>query len=192
MMRTKRSIEVVNVSVTCLYTPFKEEFEPVVRVGENIAIPKTAEEYEYYEVTYIEPIQPITIPVSLSAYEKNKEVVPNEIKLEDNEAGQWRLWIPDFIAVKMNFPRAARKWVTKEEETYATPLSMAKENVLEFFTHKGDVPVFYVDNPVGESQTARLIIWGFKYSLKKLDVKPAEYTVLPAYSSMYVVGGAGR
>ena len=180
------------MGVTCLYTPFKKEFEPIVRVGENIAIPKTAEKYDYYEVVYVEPIQPIVVPVSLTAYERNKTVELDDIKLEDNEAGQWRLWIPDFIAVKMNFPRAARKWVTKEEETYATPLSMANENVLEFFTHKDDVPVLYVDNPVGEEQAARLIIWGFKYSLKKLDRKPEEFTVLPAYSSTHVVGGAGR
>ena len=180
------------MSVTCLYTPFKKDFEPIVRVGENIAIPKTAEKYDYYEVVYVEPVQPIVIPVDLGAYEKNKEKVLEEIKLDDNEAGQWRLWIVDFVSVKMNFPRASRKWTTKEIETFATPLTMAKENFLEFFTHKDDVPVLYVDNPVEEEQTARLIIWGFKYSLKKLDVKPAEYTVFPAYSAMYIVGGAGR
>ena len=180
------------MGVTCLYTPFKKEFEPIVRVGENIAIPKTAEKYDYYEVVYVEPIQPIVVPVSLAAYEKNKEKVLEEIKLDDNEAGQWRLWIVDFVSVKMNFPRAARKWTTKKEETFATPLTMAKENFLEFFTHKDDVPVLYIDNPLEEGQVARLIIWGFKYALKKLDVKPAEYTVLPAYSSTYIVGGAGR
>jgi hypothetical protein len=128
----------------------------------------------------------------LTTYQKNVEKTLDEIKLDDNEAGQWRLWIPDFIAIKMNFPRAARKWTTKEQETSALPLSMAKEQFLEFFTHKDDVPVLYIDNPIEDAQTARIIIWGFKYSLKKLDHEPAEYTVFPAYSATYIIGGAGR
>jgi len=59
---------------------------------------------------------------------------------------------------------------------------MAKENVLEFYTHEDDVPVLYLDNPLGEDQTVRVAVWGFKYVLEKLDETPKEYTVFPTYN----------
>lgn len=179
------------MDVTALYLPFKKEFEPIVRIGENVAIPKGQEKYEFYKVTYIEPVQPITVSVSLNALQKNYGVTLDSIELQDNEAGQWRLWIPDFVRVNMNFPKAVAKWTTKNEVTSATPLSMVKDQFLEFYTHKDDVPTLYIDNPVNESQLVRILIWGFKYSLKKLEYEPGEYTVFPAYSATYVIGGRG-
>ena len=178
------------MSVTCLYTPFKKEFEPIVRVGENIAIPKTAEKYEFYKVVYIEPIQPIIIGVDLSASEQKHSRKLTEIELEDNEAGQWRMKVLDLVNVDMNHPAAAAKWTTKNVRTSATPLS--DDNFLEFFTVKDNVPTLYLTNLLAEAQTARVMVWGFKYSLKKLDHEPSEYTVFPAFSTPYVVGGAGR
>jgi len=180
------------LSVTCLYVPYKTQFEPLVRIEENIAIPIGAGNLKFFRIQYIEPVQPIIPLVSLDAYDKNKEKVLEEIKLEDNEAGQWRLWIPDYIAVKMNYPRGTRKWVTKETETYALPLSMAKQQVLEFYTWKDEVPVLYIDNPLAEAQDARIILWGLKYSLTPLVEKPKEYTVLPVYSAAHIVGAMGR
>jgi len=176
------------VSVTCLYTPYKRDFEPLVRIEENVAIPKGKGAFEYFKVLFVEPVQPITVAVSLPALERNKEYTLKEIELEDNEAGQWRLWIPDFVAVKMNYPRASSKWTTKTSTPSALPLSMAHENVLEFFTWKNHVPILYLDNPVDEEQTARLLIWGFKYSLEKIEEKPKEYTVLPVFSAEFVAG----
>jgi len=178
------------MGVTCLYTPFKKEFEPIVRVGENIAIPKGAEEYEYYKVLYIEPIQPMIVGVDLTASEQKHSRKLTEIELEDNEAGQWRMKVLDFVKVDMNHPAASAKWVTKSARTSATPLS--PDNLLEFYTVKDDVPTLYLTNPLAEPQTVRVMIWGFKYSIKKLDHEPSEYTVFPAYSAPYVVGGTGR
>ena len=175
--------------VTALYTPFKEEFEPIVRVGENIAIPKSATEREYYQVTYVEPVQPIIIGVSLTASEQKHEYELKEVELEDNEAGQWRMEVLDLVNVGMNYPAAAAKWTTKSSLTYASPLS--GENFLEFYTHKDDVPTLYLTNPITEAQTVRIMVWGFKYALKKLDYEPSEYTVFPAYSKAHVIGGSG-
>ncbi|RLF41692.1 MAG: hypothetical protein DRN17_08425 [Thermoplasmata archaeon] len=180
------------MSVTAIHLPFKKDFEPIVRMEENIAIPKTAGQYSFFKVLYIEPLQPYTTVVSLDAYERNKEKTLDEVKLEENEVGQWRLWIPDYVAVDFYHPRAARKWVTKEANTSATPLSMAKEQVLEFYTYKDSVPRLLLSNPIAEEQYARLIIWGFKYLIEPLKEKPKDYTPLPAYSAVYVVGGAGR
>lgn len=180
------------MSVTALYFPYKAEFEPIVRIEENIAIPVGAGKLNFFKVQYIEPVQPIIPLVSLTSLQRNVEKVLTEIKLEENEAGQWRLWIPDYVAVKMKYPRGTGKWVTKETETSALPLSMAKQQILEFYTWKDDVPILYLDNPLAEDQDARLILWGLKYSLTPLAEKPKDYTVLPAYSAAYVVGAMGR
>jgi len=180
------------LSVTCLYVPYKTQFEPLVRIEENIAIPVGAGKLRFFRVQYIEPVHPITVPVSLESLDENVEYELEEIKLEDNEAGQWRLWIPDYIAVKMNYPRGTRKWTTKQTETRALPLSMAKQQLLEFFTYKDDVPILFIDNPIAEAQDARIILWGLKYSLTPLVEKPREYTVLPVYSAAHIVGAAGR
>ena len=177
------------MSVTSLYIPYRHEFEPLVLPGENIAIPVAKGEYEYYRVLYIEPVQPIIVAESLDALEKNKEHELSEIKLEENQAGQWRLWLLDFVALKMRYPRASSKWVTKGQETQAIPLSMAKEQILEFYTWKDEVPVLLLDNPVNEAQTVRLLIWGIKYAIEKLPRAPEKYTLFPIYSLEYVVGG---
>jgi len=177
------------MSVTAIHLPFKKEFEPVVRIEENIAIPRGPEKYDFYKVLYVEPIQPITIIMSLSAEAKNVEKLLEVCELKDYEAGQWRLWIPDFISVTMKFPRAVTKWNTKSTGTYAVPLSMAKEQILEFYTIADDVPLLLLTNPLSEEQVVRLIIWGFKYSLKELKEKPKEFTVFPVYSADYVIGG---
>jgi len=176
------------MSVTCLYLPYKKGFEPIVRSGENIALPMGKERFKFFRVTYVEPVQPIIIAVSLSASERNKEYSLDEVKLEKNEFGQWRLWILDFATVKMNYPRAVRKWTTKEEETYAFPLSMAKEQILEFYSWKDEVPILYVDNPLTEAQTVRFAIWGFKYAIEELPEAPETYTLIPLYSLEYIVG----
>ena len=177
------------MGVTALYLPYKEEFEPIVRIGEYIAIPKRAKEYVFYEVTYIEPIQPIIIAQSLDANEEDKERELEELELADNEVGQWRLIPLDYVEIKLSSPRAAAKWVTRATTTSATPTSKKQENFLEFYTIKDEVPTAYLTNPVSEAQVVRLLVWGFKYSVKKLDYEPTDYTVLPVYSSTYVVGG---
>jgi len=177
------------MSVTAIHLPFKKEFEPIVRIEEHIAIPKGPENYDFYKVLYVEPIQPITIIMDLDANAKDVERVLSECELKGHEAGQWRLWIPDFVSITMKFPRAVTKWNTKSVGTNAVPLSMAKEQVLEFFTIADDVPLLLLTNPISEPQTIRIIIWGFKYSLKKLAEKPKEFTVFPVYSADYVIGG---
>ena len=176
------------MSVTCLYLPYKTEFEPVVRPEENVALALGKDRYEFYRVLYVEPVQPITVAVSLTGYQRSQEYSLDDIKLEENQFGQWRMWILDFAAVKMNYPRAVRKWTTKSEETYAYPLSMAKEQVLEFYTWKDEVPVLYLDNPVAEDQVVRLAVWGFKYAIEKLEARPASYTLIPLYSLEYITG----
>jgi len=177
------------MGVTSLYVPYKREFEPLVLPGENIAIPTAKGVYEYYRVLYIEPVQPILVPIPLDAFERSKEKELKEVELEENQAGQWRLWLLDFVALRMRYPRATSKWTTKAQETFALPLSMAKEQVLEFYTWKREVPVVYVDNPVYEPQTARILIWGYRYAIEALARKPEKYTLFPVYSLEYVVGG---
>jgi len=180
------------VSVTALYIPYKVEFEPIVRTGENIAIPVSREEMKYFRVLYVEPVQPIILTVSLSADETDKEEELDEIKLEDNYAGQWRMASLDLAYAKMYYPRAVPKYLTKSTETYIMPMSYSTPNILEFYTWKNEVPILKVTNPLSEAQVVRFAVWGFKYAIEELKEVSKEYTVFPIYSAEYVIGGKGR
>lgn len=178
-------------TVTALYIPYKKEFEPIVKIGEYLAIPdiKQGKKTTFLKVKYIEPVQPITITQSLSALETNKEVKLTQIELWDNVVGQWRLYVMDYVGVRMFYPKATAKWTTKTTATSATPLSIFKENILEFFTYKDNVPYIYLDNPLNEAQLARIVLFGFKYYVEKVPEKPPEYTTIPIYSAEFIVGG---
>jgi len=176
------------MSISVLYLPFKKEFEPIVREGENIAVPIGTDRYEYYKVLWIEPVV-ITFYMVLDGFAKDVDRSLDELKLEDNQVGQWRMWILDFVGVKMRYPASVSKWGTKGAgEIQMLPLAMAKENVLEFYTRGDDVPIIYVSNPLFEPQVARFAIFGFKYAVEKLPSKPDKYTIFPVYSMDYVVG----
>ena len=177
------------MGVTALYIPYKKDFEPIVRINENVAIPLAGLQLNYFKVLYIEPVPLITITKSLSALEKSVAYTLDELKLNENEAGQWRLVIPDYVSILMKFPRAATKWVTQGQEAPATPVSMNMPNLLEFYTWKDYVPLLELTNPVNEDQLIRLFIWGFKYSLQPLEKPPKEYTILPVFSAENIVGG---
>ena len=178
------------MGVTSLYIPYKKDFEPIVRINENTAIPVAGQrEPLYFKVLYIDPIPLITLTKSLSALQEKVEYTIDEVKLNENEAGQWRLVIPDYVSVLMRFPRAATKWVTASQSASATPISMGMPNLLEFFTWKDYVPLLELSNPVNEDQLIRLFVWGFKYSLQPLKEAPREYTVFPVFSAENVVGG---
>ena len=180
------------MSVTALYIPYKVEFEPIVRSEENIAIPVSRDKMKYFRVLYVEPVQPIEVIVSLNADETDKEKELNEIELEDNYAGQWRIASLDLAYAEMYYPRAVPKYVTKNVETYIRPMSMNAPNILEFYTWKDEVPILKVTNPISEAQVARFAIWGFKYAIEELKEAPKEYTIFPIYSAEYVIGGRGR
>jgi len=180
------------MSVTALHVPYKIAFEPIVRIGENIEIPVSRNEYKYFRVLDYEQVQPITISVSLSANERDHEYEMDEIKVEDNYFGQWRIHIKDFAFVKIYHPRAIPKYTTKTEEPYMTPLSKLPSNMFELYTWKDDVPVMKVTNPLNEDQVVRIEVYGLKYAIEKLPTKPETYTTIPIFSITYVIGGTGR
>ena len=126
---------------------------------------------------------------SLSPLETNKEIKLSQLELWDNVVGQWRMYVMDYVGVRMFYPKATAKWTTKTQSTSASPLSAFKENILEFFTYKDKVPYIYLDNPLNESQVARLVIVGFKYYVTKVLERPSEYTTIPIYSAEFIVGG---
>ena len=175
----------------CAVCSLQERVEPIVKIGEYLAIPdiKQGKKTTFLKVKYIEPVQPITITQSLSPLETNKEIKLTQIELWDNVVGQWRLYVMDYVGVRMFYPKATAKWTTKTAATSATPLSIFKENILEFFTYKDNVPYIYLDNPLNEAQLARIVLFGFKYYVEKVPEKPPEYTTIPIYSAEFIVGG---
>jgi len=175
------------MSISVLYLPYKLAFEPIVRIGEYIAIP--GKEYKYYRVLYVEPVQPIIIAQSLEASQRNVEYTLDELELQEKMFGQWRMWVLDFVAITFKYPRAVEKYATKTKSTQIIPMSMAKENILEFYTIEDKTPTLYLTNPVAEAQSVRLVVWGFKYALEEVEEVPPTYTVIPIYSLDFVIGG---
>ncbi len=176
------------MSVTVLHLPYKEEFEPIARSGDIVAIPVGRQQVNYFRVVYVEPVQPILVVEQLSALEQKKEHRLEEIELEENQMGQWRLAPLDFVYVGMNFPRAVSKWSTRSESTYATPYSLYAPQTLEFFTYGDDVPVLYLTNPAHEDQVARVAVIGYRFALEEFRERPEHYVFIPAYSLEYVIG----
>ena len=179
------------MSLATLYMPYKHRFEPIVRIGEYVAVPVGRERLEFYRVVYIEPIPPLTVALTVDAGSKI-DYDSKDLKLYDNELGQWRVWVADPAAVKVYFPPAIPKFSNRDGAVAITPLAALRDQLVEFYTKADKVPRFEVYNPLEEQLLVRLVFWGYKYSVDRVEERPERYTVFPVYSANYVVGGEAR
>ena len=167
----------------------KAELEPIVRIGENVAIAEgpTEDRWTYGRVIFLEPVQPIIKnvgPLSAATATSYPAVGTkanlDEIKLGSGEFGQWRIFPIDDFYIQLNQPSAVGRFLTKSGPTYASKLSALKSQMVEVFTWEDSVPSVTPINPLFIDQTlARLMIVGFRYVIDELPTKPSEYTVIP-------------
>jgi len=175
------------VSVSALHVLHKREFEPVVRIEENVKI--LAEGPIFGRVTFIEPIQPIIIdlgpidaatPTRYPAIGAQREL--KELELGEREFGQWRLLVLDDILLEVKLPSALGRFVRKAGSTLVSRLSLARDQLTEIFTYKDIVPTVTPFNPRFEPmEMARIVVYGYRYVIEPLDRPPKEYTVIPVY-----------
>ena len=175
------------VSIAVLHVPFKKEFEPVVRIGENVKLLLPNNGELYGRVTYYEQIQPQVIdlgsigastPTTWPQTGSPKKL--EEIELGDREFGQWRMMLLDDFLIEFNIPAATGKFVVKSGKTYISRLSAIKENLLEFFTYKDVVPTLVPLNPnFFDMEVARIMVFGWRFIIEKLERPPESYTVIP-------------
>ena len=180
--------------------PFKEEFEPVVNVGENLQLlPLTNKETGalYVKVMYIEALPYHERDFgAIGAGVTTAETELNDVYMADGELGQFRFVVVDDDVYIVHFaqPRAVRRWVTKNTswESLAefpdarTNPMMEKYSLHEFF-QKDDDRVYVRVYSVGGVAVSRIGLYGFRYVYEKLTVRPTVFTPIPVRGFQGVV-----
>ncbi len=173
---------------------FKEAFEPVVNVGENLHLNPLSSKGTgelYVRVKYIEAL-PYTerdfgaiaagVPLGIT------ELI--ECYMEDNELGQFRFVIVDDDVVMSHFaqPQASRRWVTENTQweslvEWADPRNnpmMEKYHLHEFYQWEDDK--CWIDlTSVGGVAVSRVGFYGYRFVIEKLAKKPTVFTSVPVH-----------
>ena len=176
------------MSVTSLHLLYKEVFEPIVRPLDNVAITYSTDKstWTYSKVVYVEPLQPQVIDLgsldastttNYPAVGSSKDL--NELKLGENELGQYRIYPLDDIILEVRQPAAMSRFVNRTSKTYITKVS--PPNFVEIFVYEDNyVPQVVPYNPLFSAQdTSRIMIPGFRYIMEPLSSAPESYTVIP-------------
>lgn len=191
-----------------VYEVYYEHFEPVVRIGEFVAVflgrTTTGSTYAYGRVAYIEPIQPQVIdlgPLPAASPQlypaPGNQVVLDQLKLGDYELGQWRIELLDDFLLEVRLPAAVDKWTTLNGATYASQLDAVHSNMLELYTWEHDTYIPSV-RPLNvkfwQMPSARIVVYGFRYVLDEVQRRPdGSYVivrtgqVLPATTPMTII-----
>ena len=173
---------------------FKEEFEPVVNVGEILhPLPMQGKDMDklYVKVLYIEALpyhERDFGPIGAGLTTGVTELI--DVYMDDNELGQFRFVVVDDDVEIFWFaqPQASRRWVTENTQwgslaEWADPRNnpmMEKYHLHEFFQWEDDR--CWVDlTTVGGVAASRIGFYGFRYVVEVLDKVPTVYTSIPVH-----------
>ena len=172
--------------------PFKEGFEPVVNVGENLCllpIKETATGFKYVKVLYIEALPFLEHDFgAVVAGVESAELEFDELYMNDNELGHFRVipLVDDLIISHLAQPKATRRWVTKNsswESLYEigdprnNPM-MEKYHLNELYQHQDD-GLWIRLTSVGGVAAGEIGCYGFRYVFEMLTTKPTVFTPVP-------------
>ena len=180
--------------------PFKEGFEPVVNVGENLCLLPIKDEdtgLKYVKVLYIESLPFYAHDFGVVGVGESAETSFAELHMDDNELGHFRLvpLVDDLIITHLAQPKAQRRWVTKNtswESLYelADPRNnpmMEKYHLNEIFQHEDDGLWVRVTSVAGVAAGDHLGCYGFRYVFERLSRKPTVFTPIPVQGYRAVV-----
>jgi len=170
---------------------FKEEFEPVVNIGENVQLfplKNKKTEWKYVKVLYIESLPFLLHNFGVIAAGAVAQVEFTQLYMDDNEFGQFRVipLVDDLTLNQLDQPRASRRWVTRNSNwqslyEFADPRMnpmMEKFHLNEIFQHEND-GLWVVPSSIAGVANGLFGCYGFRYVFEKLDVKPAVFTPIP-------------
>lgn len=177
----------VALSVTSIHLLYKREFEPIVRIGENVKLILPGKPV-YGRVEYVEQIQPFIVnlgsipaanPTQWPAIGVSREL--HELDLGGSEFGQWRLALLDDFMLDVDLPSATGRFVRRGGSTFVSRLSVLRDQFTEIYTYGRDyVPKVTPLNPnFYPLDMARLLVAGYRYVIEVLPTIPHEYTVIP-------------
>jgi len=170
---------------------FKEEFEPVVNIGENVQLfplkdKKTG--YKYAKVVYIESLPFLLHNFGVIAAGAVAEVEFTQLYMDDNEFGQFRVipLVDDFTLNQLAQPRASRRWVTRNSNWQSlyeiadprTNPMMEKYHLNEIFQHEDD-GLWVIPSSVGGVAAGNIGCYGFRYVFEVLEKIPTVFTPIP-------------
>lgn len=179
--------------------PFKEGFEPVVNVGENLKLlplKDTLTGVKYVRVLYIEALPFYSHDFGVLAAGESAEIEFTEMYMDDNELAQLRLvpLVDDVIITHLAQPKAQRRWVTKNttwESLYEigdprnNPM-MEKYHLNEIFQHEDDGLFVKLTSVVGVA-VSTVGCYGFRFVFEKLEKRPTVFTPIPVEGYRAVV-----
>ena len=171
---------------------FKEEFEPVVNVGENVLFLGIKEKdtgLKYGKILYIE-----ALPLLVHDFGVIAAGVPTpqtefiELYLDDNEFGQFRVIpiVDDVLISNLAQPRANPRWITRNSAwtslfEIADPRNnpmMEKYHLNEIFQHEDD-GLWVILTSVGGVAVSTVACYGFRYVYETLTKTPTVFTPIP-------------
>jgi len=176
-----------------IYENSFNEFKPVARIGEYIALITKLGIERYFRVKNIEPVAfigdliPLTKKSSIGSGEE-AEIIPEEAKkvlaVDTKTLLHYRL-IPldDFwFAYELNGRRMQLKNVSSWLGKHLIDIA---PNLLEWFVYEENVPKIIVRNPGTTPLTSlKFILVGFVYKLEEQPTKPPYVTYIPIYAEI--------
>ena len=162
---------------------YQHIFEPVVKVGENIAVFPT-NKYGYFKVLYIRQLPEIIHDFGSISAEKtvsDKEVT--DLYMNDGEIAQYRMMPLDDIVITVKQPLAKGIWTTRNTQAAISQKTLQLQTITgisEFFVYEDEKIYFNVTNPTKYNiSKSRVLFTGFKFAVEKLPTPPEVYTVIP-------------
>jgi hypothetical protein len=164
-----------------------KDFEPVVQPEMNVRIFDSTKTYGYFEVTHVEPvgyiIKDFAVTISSESWSRGNEF--QEVYVQDSEMAQWRMKVLDDIEVRLaqlgkELKRGSLKYGVPVNVSLMTELIDETLKSTEFYTYRDEKVYVDIYNPTQSSISRnRVVVFGYKFKLNKLDSKPGKYTNIP-------------
>jgi len=158
---------------------FAKDLEPIAKVDENLKIIGGGSTV-FAKIVYIEQIPSIRHDFgSLSPGSSTSPTEYTELRMPEDELGQFRLTPIDNITFQVNQKRSTQRFATQQTIASIEP-SLLRDNLTELFVLELDAPFITVTNPTGDTlPKTRIIASGFRYQLERLVGQPAKFTTVP-------------
>jgi len=150
-------------------------FEPVVQIGQKVCLLTPAP--KYFEVEWIEPIPWIKKTwSSVGAGDEATEEL-KELYVEDDEFAQYRFAVitSGFEVTRMECPKAAGMWVTKETpltvpdySTYTGYEPLKRLQLLEFYQWKDTKRYMTLKNTTGSTADGEVVFFGYVFKIREI------------------------
>jgi len=159
---------------------FREIFEPIVKVRENIRLLPVG---TFWEVLFVEPLHPIEYDFgSINAGASTGDTEITDLYMREGELAQYRVILLDDITITVKQPKAKTRYATEEKVTEISPFSHQIFKTMhpnEIFIFEDEKCYFVAKNPTRYNRDVnRVRFIGWKFVLKSI-AQPEKWTDIP-------------